>query len=131
MSFGSAGRLVLLAGGALLFVDLFLSWQRHCISVGPDTVCGTRPGWSHFGIAVGLAATVLVVWEAVRLTGAPLLRAGLDDLVSAALGGAVCGLATVEFVRSAELRQWPAWVGLGLAIAIGIGIPLRLAGRQG
>jgi hypothetical protein len=131
MSFGSAGRFLLLGGGTLLFIDLFLAWQRHCISVGPDAVCGTRPGWSHFGIAVGLAATILVVWEAVRITGDPLLRPGLDDLVSAALGAAVCGSAAVEFARSAELRQWPAWVGLGLAIAIGIGVPLRLAGRRG
>ena len=34
MSFGSAGRLVLLAAGALLFVDLFLGWQEACIRVG-------------------------------------------------------------------------------------------------
>src|SRR5438552_16787222 len=124
MSFGSAGRLVLLAGGALLFVDLFLGWQKRCIRVGTtEHVCASRSGWQGFGIAVGLATTALIVWVAVELTGSPLPRGG-----AAALACVVLVLVAIEFVRHAEKRSWPAWLGAGLAVAIGAGGALSLSG---
>ena len=122
MSFGSAGRLVLLTGGALLFVDLLLGWQRRCIRVGAtEHVCATRSGWQGFGIAVGLATTALIVWVTVELTGSPLPRAG-----AAALAGVVVVLVAIEFVRHSEKRSWPAWLGAGLAVAIAAGGALSL-----
>ena len=122
MSFGSAGRLVLLAGGALLFVDLFLGWQRRCIRVGAtEHVCGTRSGWQGFGIAVGLATTALIVWVTIELTGSRLPRGG-----AAALAVVVAALVAIEFVRHADKRSWPAWLGLALAVVIGAGGALSL-----
>ena len=122
MSFGSAGRLVLLSAGALLFVDLFLAWQEVCIRVGTvGRVCASRSGWQGFGIAVGLATTVLLVWVAIELTGTRLPRGG-----AAALAALVAVLAAVEFATRGERRSWPAWAGLALAAAIGVGGAMSL-----
>src|SRR5206468_3272788 len=75
MSLGSPGRLALLAAGALLFADLFLAWQKRCVRIGAtEHVCADRAGWYGFGIAVGLATTVLVVWVAAQLVGVDLPR---------------------------------------------------------
>lgn len=126
MSFGSAGRLVLLAAGALLFVDLFLGWQEVCIRVGAvGRVCASRSGWQGFGIAVGLATTVLIVWVTIELTGSRLPRGG-----AATLALTVVVLATIEFATRAEKRSWPAWVGLALVAAIGAGGALSLQERR-
>jgi hypothetical protein len=114
MSLGSPGRLALLAGGMLLVVDLFLAWQRRCISVGAtEHVCADRAGWYGFGIAVGLATTLLVVWVAVELVGV-----ALPPRAEPVLAATVLVLVAVEFATHNEQRQWPAWAGLGLAIAI-------------
>ena len=122
MSFGSAGRLVILSAGALLFVDLFLAWQQVCIRVGAvGRVCASRSGWQGFGIAVGLATTVLLVWVAIELTGTRLPRGG-----AAALAALVAVLAAVEFATRSERRSWPAWAGLALAAAIGVGGAMSL-----
>ena len=87
MSFGSAGRLTLLAAGALLFVDLFLGWQEVCLRVGAvGRVCASRSGWQGFGIAVGLATTALIVGFAATTLSAPgdsplySLRVTIEDL---------------------------------------------------
>ena len=113
MSLGSPGRLVLLACGALLFADLFLAWQKRCVSIGAtEPVCADRPGWYGIGIATGLATTLLVAWVAVRLVGVELPR--IEPLLAAA----VLALVVIEFATRSERRQWPAWVGLGLGIAI-------------
>jgi hypothetical protein len=122
MSFGSAGRLVLLGAGTLLLVDLLLGWQEVCVRVGAaQRVCGTRSGWAGFGIAVGLATTALVVWVAIELTGFSLPRRG-----AGVLAATVSALAAIEFVRHGEKRSWPAWAGLALAVAIVAGGTLTL-----
>jgi hypothetical protein len=114
MSLGSPGRLALLAGGTLLFADLFLAWQRRCISVGAtEQVCADRAGWYGFGIAVGLATTLLVVWVAAQLA-----RVELPPRVDSALALGVLVLVAIEFATHGSRRQWPAWVGLGLSILI-------------
>jgi hypothetical protein len=114
MSLGSPGRLALLAAGVLLFADLFLAWQKRCIRIGAsEHVCADRAGWYGFGIAVGLATTVLVVWVGARLAGVELPRG-----VEPALALGVLVLVAIEFATHGERRQWPAWVGLALGIAI-------------
>jgi hypothetical protein len=114
MSLGSPGRLALLVGGTLLFADLFLAWQKRCISIGAtEHVCADRAGWYGFGIAVGLATTLLVVWVAAQLVGV-----ALPGRVEPFLAGAVLVLVAIEFATHSARRQWPAWTGLALGIAI-------------
>ena len=114
MSLGSPGRLALLAGGVLLFADLFLAWQKWCIRIGAtERVCADRAGWYGFGVVVGLATTLLVVWVAAQLVGVELPQR-LEPL----LAGAVVVLVAIEFVTHEERRQWPAWAGLALGVAI-------------
>lgn len=114
MSLGSPGRLALLVGGTLLFADLFLAWQKRCIRIGAtEHVCADRAGWYGFGIAVGLATTVLVVWIAAQLVGV-----SLPGRAEPFLAGAVLVLVAIEFATHSERRQWPAWAGLALGIAI-------------
>jgi hypothetical protein len=127
----STGRQVLLVGGLLLFIDLFLDWQQVCANFGPaGSVCGSRSGWHGIGILVGILTLLLIAWE---LVGA--LNVDLGDqfrnlptaLISVALAAAVALFVIIEFVTHNEARHWPAWVGLILGIVIAIGGWLRFS----
>jgi len=127
MSFGSPGRLVLGLAGGLLFVDLFLGWQKRCVRIGAsEHVCAARAGWQGFGIAVGLATVALIVWVTVELTGTQLPRVG-----AAALAAVVAVLVAVEFVEHGQQRSWPAWAGLALGAAVAVAGALSLRDARG
>ena len=66
----STATKVLLGAGVLMFIDLFLSWQKVCVSApGFPETCGTRSGWAGWGTLVGLLVIALIVWEGITLAG--------------------------------------------------------------
>jgi hypothetical protein len=125
----STGRQVLLVGGLLLFIDLFLQWQQVCATItGFGRHCGGVSGWHGIGVLVGLLTIALLIWEAIGAFGIDLgdaLRNVPTTLVSVALAAAVALFAIIEFLTHNEFRHWPAWVGLILAVVIAIGGYLR------
>ena len=115
----STATKILLVGGILLFIDLFLNWQSK--DIGPFTV--SRTGWHGIGVLVGLLTIALVAWELLQALE---VRIGLPDgvpenLVSVALAAAVALFTIIEFFSHDEIRSWPAWIGLILAIVIAVG----------
>ena len=116
----STATKILLVGGILLFIDLFLDWQQ--VDLGPISI--GRSGWHGIGVLVGLLTIALIVWELLQA-----LEVRMDflpdtvpvNLVSVALAGAVALFAIIEFFTHNEQRHWPAWIGLILAIVIAIG----------
>lgn len=135
--------LVLLAGGALLLVALYLPWQRFSFDVhefGVDpSVLGLEPfeGWnSSVAPATALAALLLVGLSAVAFAR-PGLTARLP-LGRCALAAAYFGVAVAVETRSqgeiglgetADLRlAYGAYLGLGAAAALLVaGLALRRA----
>jgi hypothetical protein len=124
----STGRQVLLAGGLLLFIDLFLHWQQACGPGVLSNICVSRTGWHGIGILVGLLTLAMIAWEAIGAFGVDLGDAARNlptALISAGLAAAVTLFTIIEFLTHNEIRHWPAWIGLILAIVIAIGGYLR------
>jgi hypothetical protein len=119
----STATKILLAGGILLFIDLFLDWQQICGSAGPFRACGSVSGWHGIGVLVGLLTIALVAWELLQALE---VKIGLPDtvpenMISVALAAAVALFAIIEFFSHNEFRHWPAWIGLILAVVIAVG----------
>jgi hypothetical protein len=124
----STGRQVLLVGGLLLFIDLFLHWQQACGPGVLSNICVSRTGWHGIGILVGLLTLAMIIWEAIGAFGVDLgdaVRNLPTALISAGLAAAVTLFTIIEFLTHNEIRHWPAWIGLILAIVIAIGGYLR------
>ena len=119
----STATKVLLGAGVLMFIDLFLSWQKECVDTPIGDVCGSRSGWAGWGVLIGLLTIALIVWEGVTLAG---IASNLNvpvaaTLVSAALAAGILFFTIIKILVDNEARSWPMWIGLLLAIAIAAG----------
>jgi hypothetical protein len=120
----STATKVLLGAGVLMFIDLFLSWQKVCVSApGFPEQCGTRSGWAGWGVLIGLLTIALIAWEGITLAG---IASNLNvpvaaTIVSAALAAGILVFTILKFLVDNEARSWPAWLGLLLALAIAAG----------
>ena len=120
----STATKVLLGAGVLMFIDLFLSWQKVCVSApGFPEACGTRSGWAGWGVLIGLLTIALIAWEGITLAG---IASNLNvpiaaSIVSAALAAGILVFTILKFLVDNEARSWPAWVGLVLAVVIAVG----------
>ena len=119
----STATKVLLGAGVLMFIDLFLSWQKECVDTPVGDICGSASGWSGVGVVIGLLTVALIVWEAITLAGilsdvnVPIAA----SLVSAALAAGILLFTIIKFFADSEARSWPMFVGVLLAIVIAIG----------
>ena len=118
------GAQLMLIGGVLLLIDLFLPWQdfgnEFSDAVGVDA---SFSGWRGFGgVLVGLLTIILLAWLIVRLASVD-----IPLPVSTAMSAAVIGTLILIFtviklltILGDEATIW-AWVGLALAIIIAVG----------
>ena len=74
------GTQMMLVGGVLLFIDLFLPWQDFDVGGLADEfgVDATFSGWRGVGVILGLLTIVLLAWVIVRLAVGRHPAAGLD-----------------------------------------------------
>jgi hypothetical protein len=113
----------LAAGAAALFVvTLFFDWTHVTVSTPGVQISGGSSGWSGIGVAAGILAVVLLVYELRRLES----NADEGTLV-VLLGLGLIGCAAARFHDAATVnitgvvgvdvggRTWIAWVGLILA----------------
>jgi hypothetical protein len=118
------GAQLMLIGGVLLLIDLFLPWQdfgnEFSDAVGVDA---SFSGWRGFGgVMVGLLTIVLLAWLIVRLASVD-----IPLPVSTAMSAAIIGTLILIFtviklltILGDEATIW-AWLGLVLAIVIAVG----------
>ncbi len=120
--------ILLLGGGVLYFLDLFLSWRRLCYDYGALGVhCGTQNGLAQgVGIIDMLLALALVVTEVLVVTNAdPGLLPKRRRQVEAGLAAGLLLFTVIKvLVGSSHIYIW-AFVGLLLTIAIAYGGWLR------
>jgi len=128
MSLGklSIGAKILLAGGVLLLIDSFFSWNEFAGVFHAS-------GWNGVGVLMGLLVFALIAWEVLLL-----LNVGVDalplkaELISAGLAALAVVFTVIRFLVKPSIagevslnRAWPAWVGLILAGVLAIGAFFR------
>jgi len=119
------GAQIMLIGGVLLLIDLFLPWQDFDVGGIADElgVDASFSGWRGFaGVVLGLLTIVMLAWLIVRLASV-----NIPLPVSTAMTGALLGVLILIFavikiltILGDEATIW-AWVGLVLAVVIAVG----------
>jgi hypothetical protein len=119
------GAQIMLIGGVLLLIDMFLPWQDFDVGGIADElgVDATFSGWRGFaGVVLGLLTIVMLAWLIVRLASV-----NIPLPVSTAMTGALLGVLILIFavikiltILGDEATIW-AWIGLVLAVVIAVG----------
>jgi len=118
------GAQLMLIGGVLLLIDLFLPWQdfgnEFSDAVGVDA---SFSGWRGFGgVLVGLLTIVLLAWVIVRLASVDIPLPTSTAMTAAIIGTLILIFTIIKLltILGDEATIW-AWVGLALAIVIAVG----------
>jgi hypothetical protein len=143
MSKMSMADKIVLGGGALLLLDSFLSWQKVCVSdiiggLGGADFCGKANAWGgnggFFGLLMGIALIVLIVWEVMQLTDS----AGNMKLpvsaskATAYLGFGAAAFGLLKFILAATNHgALFAYVGLILILGVAYGSWMKFQEPEG
>jgi hypothetical protein len=118
------GTQLMLVGGVLLLIDLFLPWQdfgnEFSDAVGVDA---SFSGWRGFGgVLVGLLTIVLLAWVIVRLASVDIPLPVSTAMTAAIIGTLILIFTIIKLltILGDEATIW-AWVGVVLAIVIAVG----------
>ena len=118
------GAQLMLIGGVLLFIDLFLPWQDFDVGGLADElgVDATFSGWRGVGFVVGLLTIVLLAWLIVRIASVNIPLPVSTAMTGALLGTLILIFAIIKLltILGDEATIW-AWVGTALAVVIAIG----------
>ena len=118
------GVQLMLIGGVLLLIDLFLPWQdfgnEFSDAAGVDA---SFSGWRGFGgVLVGLLTIVLLAWVIVRLASVDIPLPVSTAMTAAIIGTLILIFTIIKLltILGDEATIW-AWVGLVLAIVVAAG----------
>jgi hypothetical protein len=118
------GAQLMLIGGVLLFIDLFLPWQDFDVGGLADElgVDATFNGWRGIGFIVGLLTIVLLAWLIVRIASVNIPLPVSTAMTGALLGTLILIFAVIKLltILGDEATIW-AWVGVALAVLIAVG----------
>lgn len=124
----STGTKILLIGGLLLFIDLFLAWQgvAGVEAFGIEVPGVNISGFSGIGVFVAILVLGLIVWEALLAFGVNIQMGTTSPaLISAILGGAVALFTIILFLTRLTAIKYGAFIGLILALVIAYGAYMR------
>lgn len=110
------GAQLMLIGGVLLFIDLFLPWQDF----------GGRAefsGWEGFGgVMVGLLTIVLLAWLIVRLASVDIPLPVSTAMTAAIIATLILIFTVIKILTIlGDYSTIWAWIGLALAVVIAVG----------
>ena len=119
------GAQLMLVGGVLLLIDLFLPWQDFDVGGIADElgVDASFSGWRGFrGVVLGLLTIVMLAWLIVRLASVDIPLPVSTAMTGALLGVLILIFAVIKIltILGDETTIW-AWIGLALAIVIAVG----------
>ena len=111
------GAQIMLVGGVLLFIDLFLPWQDF--NVGD---IGQFSGWRGVGVILGILTIVLLAWIIVRLASVNIPLPVSTAMTAALIGALILIFAIIKMltILGDEATFW-AWIGLALAVVVAVG----------
>jgi hypothetical protein len=123
----STGSKILLVTGLLLFIDLFLPWQRVCVDFGGfGGGCASANAFSGLGILVALLVIALLVWEGLLIAGVNInMGTTSPALISAVLAGATALFTIILFLTRLSEVSYGAFIGLILALVLAYGAYVR------
>ena len=118
------GAQLMLIGGVLLFIDLFLPWQDFDVGGIADElgVDATFNGWRGIGFITGILTIVLLAWLIVRIASVNIPLPVSTAMTGALLGTLILIFAIIKLltILGDEATIW-AWVGVALAVVIAVG----------
>jgi hypothetical protein len=124
----TTGQKILLIGGLLLLIDLFLPWQGVDFGnfLGQELGSANVSGFSGLGILVGILVIALLVWEGL-VAGGVNINMGTTSpaLIGAAIGGATALLTIIAFLTKLSAVKWGAFLGLILGLVVAYGAYVR------
>jgi len=120
------GQKGVLITGVLLFIDLFLPWNK----VGECPFCVSVNGWSAIGVVAGLMVLALLVWEGLNAAGALATVTAPKALITAALAGGAALFALLRAIFNLEFSTFGLWLGIILALALAYAAYLRYQESQ-
>jgi len=118
----SRGTKLLLLAGVLLFVDLFLTWQKVALHFGGKAeVTTSLDGWDFWGLLIGLLTLALLALVVAREVGTEALEdTRWEDLAPLVLSSFALVLVLVKSARDAD-SAWASYVGVILAVGMVLG----------
>jgi hypothetical protein len=124
------GAQIMLVGGVLLFIDLFLPWQGYSgpfkdeiESLGGDT---TFTAWHGFGgWVLGLLTIILLAWLVVRLMAVNIPLPTSSAMTAALLAVLILFFAVIKNLVD-DYSAWGSYVGIVLAVVIAIGAYMQI-----
>ena len=117
------GAQIMLVGGVLLFISLFLPWQDFGGSIADELgVDATFSGWRGVGVILGLLTIVLLAWIIVRLASVNIPLPVSTAMTAALIGALILIFAIIKMltILGDETTFW-AWIGLALAVVVAVG----------
>jgi hypothetical protein len=130
MSKLSTASKILLVGGLLYFIDLFLPWNRACGVAFPGLpkVCFSASGFHGLGIINAILALVILVMEILVIAGVDMSNMGsasTRNMVEAGLAGGLLVFTLLKILVDHSSLYLFAFVGIILAIVIAYGGYMR------
>jgi hypothetical protein len=120
------GQKGVLITGVLLFIDLFLPWNK----VGECPFCVSVNGWSEMGVIAGLLVLALLVWEGLNAAGALATVTAPKALITAALAAGAGLFTLLRALFHLEFSTFGLWLGVILALALGYAAYVRFQESQ-
>jgi hypothetical protein len=120
------GQKGVLITGVLLFIDLFLPWNK----VGECPFCVSVNGWSGVGVIAGLLVLALLVWEGLNAAGALATVTAPKALITTAVAAGAALFALLRAVFNLEFSTFGLWLGIILALALGYAAYVRYQESQ-
>ena len=120
------GQKGVLITGVLLFIDLFLPWNK----VGECPFCVSVNGWSGVGVIAGLLVLALLVWEGLNAAGALATVTAPKALITTSLAAGAALFALLRAVFNLEFSTFGLWLGIILALALGYAAYVRYQESQ-
>jgi hypothetical protein len=128
----TAGK-ILLIGGVVYFIDLFLPWQQVCIhynlgALGNVGGCGSASGFHGFGFLSLLIVLAIIAMEVITLMGVQLNigDAAQMGMISMGLAGGLLVCTVLKILIDHQDLAYGSWIGLVVAIVMAYGGYMRM-----
>jgi len=120
------GQKGVLITGVLLFIDLFLPWNK----VGECPFCVSVNGWSGIGVIAGLLVLALLVWEGLNAAGALATVTAPKALITTAVAAGAALFALLRAIFNLSFSTFGLWLGIILSLALGYAAYVRYQESQ-